>query len=76
MVGPFVFACGDFVKDGTNYFISWYGVNMEVGAKVKIEVEEKEEAEEEEGTTEGEEEEGAEEEGAEEEEEEEACDSE
>ena len=62
MVGPFEFACGDFVRDGTNYFTSWYGVNMEVGAKVKVEVEEKEEANEEEDTTE--------------EEEQEACDSE
>ena len=57
MAGPFVFPCGDFVKDGTNYFISRYGVNMEVGAKVKVEVEEEEEANEEEGTTEEEEEE-------------------
>ena len=62
MVDPFAFPCRDFVKDGTNYFISWYGVNMEVGAKVKVEVEEKKEANEEEGTTE--------------EEEQEACDSE
>ena len=62
MVDPFVFPCRDLVKDGTSDFISWYGVNMEVGAKVNVEVEEKEEANEEEGTTE--------------EEEEEACDSE
>ena len=70
MVGPFVFPCGDFVKDGTDYFISWCGGNIEVGAKVKQEVEE------EEGTEEEEEEEGAEEEGAEEEEEAAADDSE
>ena len=42
MVGPFVFPCGDFVKDGTDYFISWCGGNIEVGAKVKNEVEEEE----------------------------------
>ena len=52
MVGPFVFPCGDFVKDGTDYFISWCGGNIEVGALL---TEEEEEGAEEEGAEEEEE---------------------
>ena len=47
-----MFPCGDFVKDGTDYFISWCGGNIEVGALIK---EEEEEGAEEEGAEEEEE---------------------